>query len=101
MWEAILKTFGRNEATKKPKKNQLKQQYGNFKAEANTSIGKGKINTASVPTTSTQVSPASADVTAASISHDNDIEEMDIKWNMALLSMMMFPKIRYSTLNNK
>nr|GEZ78055.1 hypothetical protein [Tanacetum cinerariifolium] len=33
LWEAILKTFGRNEATKKTKKNQLKQQYGNFKAE--------------------------------------------------------------------
>nr|GEX43609.1 ribonuclease H-like domain-containing protein [Tanacetum cinerariifolium] len=27
LWEAILKTFGRNEATKKTKKNQLKQQY--------------------------------------------------------------------------
>nr|GEX02320.1 hypothetical protein [Tanacetum cinerariifolium] len=50
LWEAILKTFGGNEATKKTKKNQLKQQYGNFKAE-------------------------------------DDIEEMDIKWNMALLSM--------------
>nr|GEY23887.1 ribonuclease H-like domain-containing protein [Tanacetum cinerariifolium] len=33
LWAAILKTFGRNEATKKTKKNQLKQQYGNFKAE--------------------------------------------------------------------
>nr|GFA44307.1 hypothetical protein [Tanacetum cinerariifolium] len=30
---AILKTFGENEANKKNKKNQLKQQYGNFKAE--------------------------------------------------------------------
>nr|GFB15835.1 hypothetical protein [Tanacetum cinerariifolium] len=30
---AILKTFGGNEATKKTKKNQLKQQYGNFRAE--------------------------------------------------------------------
>nr|GEV37489.1 hypothetical protein [Tanacetum cinerariifolium] len=30
--EAILKTFGGNEATKKTKKNQLKLQYGNFKA---------------------------------------------------------------------
>nr|GEX33765.1 hypothetical protein [Tanacetum cinerariifolium] len=29
----ILKTFGGNEATKKTKKNLLKQQYGNFKAE--------------------------------------------------------------------
>nr|GEV39935.1 hypothetical protein [Tanacetum cinerariifolium] len=33
LWGAILKTFGGNAATKKTKKNQLKQQYGNFKAE--------------------------------------------------------------------
>nr|GEU65302.1 putative ribonuclease H-like domain-containing protein [Tanacetum cinerariifolium] len=171
LWVAILKTFGGNEATKKTKKNQLKQQYGNFKAEeikqddlnqkfftslapewlmytivwrnrddldtlslddeynhlkvyepkvqkksesnshnmafissANTSSGKGEVNTASIPTASTHVSPASADVAAASISHDtvcayiasqsngsqikyedinqideDDIEEMDIK----------------------
>nr|GFA61131.1 ribonuclease H-like domain-containing protein [Tanacetum cinerariifolium] len=32
LWGAILKIFGGNEATKKTKKNQLKQQYGNFKA---------------------------------------------------------------------
>nr|GEZ21468.1 ribonuclease H-like domain-containing protein [Tanacetum cinerariifolium] len=163
--DAILKTFGGNEATKKTKKNQLKQQYGNFKAEgsetleqtysrlqaivshlafmdveieqddlnqkfltsltpewlmytivwgyrANTSSEKGNVHTASVPTASTQVSTAIADVAVASISHDtvcvyiasqlngsqikyeditqideDDIEEMDIKWNMDLLSM--------------
>nr|GEU93309.1 hypothetical protein [Tanacetum cinerariifolium] len=33
LWAAILKTFGGNEATKKTKKNLLKQHYGNFKAE--------------------------------------------------------------------
>nr|GFC59404.1 hypothetical protein [Tanacetum cinerariifolium] len=33
LWAAILKTFDGNEATKKMKKNLLKQQYGNFKAE--------------------------------------------------------------------
>nr|GEU80005.1 ribonuclease H-like domain, reverse transcriptase, RNA-dependent DNA polymerase [Tanacetum cinerariifolium] len=65
LWVAILKTFGGNEATKKTKKNQLKQQYDNFKAEdsktleqtfnklqaivTNTSSGKGEINTASIP----------------------------------------------------
>nr|GFA47167.1 ribonuclease H-like domain-containing protein [Tanacetum cinerariifolium] len=49
-----------------------------------TSSGKGEINTASVLTASTQVSPACVDVAAASISHDT----MDIKWNMALLSIM-------------
>nr|GEX69277.1 hypothetical protein [Tanacetum cinerariifolium] len=141
---AILKTFGGNEATKKTKKNQLKQQYGNFKAKSSETLeqtfnklqainrsdldtmslddlynhlkvyepevqkksesnsqnmafissaknnsGKGEVNTTSIPTTNTQVSPASADVAAASFSHDiideDDIEEMDIKWNMALL----------------
>nr|GEX02775.1 putative ribonuclease H-like domain-containing protein [Tanacetum cinerariifolium] len=38
LWEAILKTFGGNEATKKIKKNQLKQQYGDFKAEGSETL---------------------------------------------------------------
>nr|GFC79310.1 ribonuclease H-like domain-containing protein [Tanacetum cinerariifolium] len=38
LWEAILKTFAGNEATKKTKKNQLKQQYGNFKAEGSETL---------------------------------------------------------------
>nr|GFA71462.1 hypothetical protein [Tanacetum cinerariifolium] len=145
--EAILKTFGGNEATKKTKKNQLKQQYGNFKAEGSETleqtfnrlqaivghlefmdveikqdglnqkfftslapeclIGKGEVQTAGI-----QVFTISTDVAAASLSHDtvcayiasqsngsqikykditqideNDIEEIDIKWNMALSSM--------------
>nr|GEU35826.1 hypothetical protein [Tanacetum cinerariifolium] len=141
LWEAILKTFGGNEATKKTKKNQLKLQYGNFKAKGLETLeqtfnrlqaivshlefmdvelkqddlnqnGKGKVHTASVSTASTQVSIASTDVAAASLSHDticvyiatqsngfkikyeditqideDDIEEMDIKWSMSLLSM--------------
>nr|GEZ40595.1 hypothetical protein [Tanacetum cinerariifolium] len=38
LWVAILKTFGGNEATKKTKKNQLNQQYGNFKAEGKETL---------------------------------------------------------------
>nr|GEY68928.1 putative ribonuclease H-like domain-containing protein [Tanacetum cinerariifolium] len=38
LWAAILKIFGGNEATKKTKKNQLKQQYGNFKAEGRETL---------------------------------------------------------------
>nr|GEX86545.1 hypothetical protein [Tanacetum cinerariifolium] len=38
LWAAILKTFGGNEATKKRKKNLLKQQYGNFKAEGSKTL---------------------------------------------------------------
>nr|GEY25751.1 ribonuclease H-like domain-containing protein [Tanacetum cinerariifolium] len=75
LWEAILKTFGGNKATKKTKKNQLK-------------LGKDEVHTASVPIASIQVSTTSTDVLAASLSHDTIyIEEIDIKWNMALLSM--------------
>ncbi|GJT27831.1 putative ribonuclease H-like domain-containing protein [Tanacetum coccineum] len=147
LWEAILRTFGGNDATKKTKKNLLKQQYGNFKAEgsetleqtfnrlqalvsqlefldvpveqedlnqkfltslssewlmhtivqkkggtssqnmafissSNTNIGKsGFPTTQSFPTASGQFTTASTDI------DDDDIEEMDIKWNMGLLSM--------------
>nr|GEZ59883.1 ribonuclease H-like domain-containing protein [Tanacetum cinerariifolium] len=38
LWAAILKTFGGNEATKKRKKNLLKQQYENFKAEGTKTL---------------------------------------------------------------
>nr|GEZ54821.1 hypothetical protein [Tanacetum cinerariifolium] len=38
LWAAIIKTFGGNEATKKTKKNLLKQQYGNFKAEGSETL---------------------------------------------------------------
>nr|GFC26128.1 hypothetical protein [Tanacetum cinerariifolium] len=58
LWDAILKTFGGNEATKKTKKNLLKQH------------GKEDVNTASIPTSSTNVSPASVNIGAVSISQD-------------------------------
>nr|GEZ56470.1 retrovirus-related Pol polyprotein from transposon TNT 1-94 [Tanacetum cinerariifolium] len=38
LWAAVLKTFDGNEATKKTKKNLLKQQYGNFKAEGSETL---------------------------------------------------------------
>nr|GEZ61251.1 hypothetical protein [Tanacetum cinerariifolium] len=120
LWEATLETFGGNEATKKTKKNQLKQQYGSFKAEgAKTLEQTFNSETSEVPTiqgaftASAQVPNVSTDEAAASLSYDtvctfiathpnrsqiryedisqinddDDIEEMDIKWNLALLSM--------------
>nr|GEY70047.1 hypothetical protein [Tanacetum cinerariifolium] len=147
LWAAILKTFSGNEATKKTKKNLLKQQYGNFKAEGkemleqtfnrlqaiisqlefidrNMSdldtmslddlynhlkvyesevqkksesnsqnmafISSSKHNSGNEEANSTSVSTASANVSPTSTNieiDEDDIEEMDIKWNMALLSM--------------
>nr|GEX63389.1 ribonuclease H-like domain-containing protein [Tanacetum cinerariifolium] len=140
LWAAILKTFGGNEATKKTKKNLLKQQYGNFRAEGSETLeqtfsrlqvndldtmsiydlynhlkvyesevqkktepnsqnmafissakhnsGKEDGNTTCVPTASTNVPTASASI-ATDINQidEDDMDEMDIKWNMALLSM--------------
>nr|GEZ15588.1 hypothetical protein [Tanacetum cinerariifolium] len=40
LWAAVLKTFSGNEATKKTKKNLLKQQYGNLKAEGSETLEK-------------------------------------------------------------
>nr|GEZ73788.1 hypothetical protein [Tanacetum cinerariifolium] len=94
------------------KKSESNSQNMAFISSSNTSSGKSKVSTASVPTASTQVSTTSTDVVAASLSHDticayiatqsngsqikyeditqideDDIEKLDIKWNMALLSM--------------
>nr|GEX73131.1 ribonuclease H-like domain-containing protein [Tanacetum cinerariifolium] len=188
LWAAILKPFGGNEATKKMKKNLLKQQYVNFKAEgsetlentfnrllapdwlmhtiiwrkrsdldtmslddlynhlkvyesevhkksepnsqnmafissANHSRGNEDVNTASVSTASTNVPTASTNIGVASISQDtacayiasqcsgsqikfedinqidkDDMKDIDIKWNMALLSMRADNAIRWVTL---
>nr|GEV79274.1 hypothetical protein [Tanacetum cinerariifolium] len=178
LWAAILKTFGGNEATKKTKKNLLKQQYGNFKAEgsetleqtfnrlqviisqlqfmdieieqddlnqkfltslapewlmhiivwrnrsdldtmslddlynhlkvyesevqkksepnsqniafissAKHSSGNEEVNIASGSTASINVSTASVNIRDINQIDEDDMEEMDIKWNMALLSM--------------
>nr|GEY16398.1 hypothetical protein [Tanacetum cinerariifolium] len=72
LWVAILKTFGGNEATKKTKKNILKQQYGNFKAEGSETLEQ----------TGSQIK--FEDINWID---EDDMEEMAIKWNMALLSM--------------
>nr|GFA83129.1 hypothetical protein [Tanacetum cinerariifolium] len=97
LWAAIMKTIVGNEATKKTKKNLLKQQYGNFKEEGSENLeqtfnrlqviigqlkcidveieqddlnqnGNEDGNTACVPTASTNVPTASASV--ATISQD-------------------------------
>nr|GEV01664.1 hypothetical protein [Tanacetum cinerariifolium] len=72
LWAAILKTFGGNETTKKTKKNLLKQQYGNFKAEGSETLEQifNRLHVIDI----NQI-------------NEDDMEEMDIKWNMALLSM--------------
>nr|GEU33077.1 uncharacterized mitochondrial protein AtMg00810-like [Tanacetum cinerariifolium] len=73
---ALWETFGGNEATKKTKKNQLKRQYGNFKAEGKETLEQ-------------TFNRLQAIIKYKDINQidEDDIEEIDIKWNMALLSM--------------
>nr|GEY59744.1 hypothetical protein [Tanacetum cinerariifolium] len=71
-------TFGGNEATKKTKKNQLKQQYGNFKAERKETLEQ-------------TFNRLQAIIKYKDINQidEDEIEEMDIKWNMALLRAIL------------
>nr|GFC76908.1 hypothetical protein [Tanacetum cinerariifolium] len=149
LWATILKTFGGNEATKKTKKNLLKQQYGNFKVEGLetleqtfnrlqviigqlqfmdveieqddlnqkflTSLApewlmhtivwrkKSDLDTMSLDDLYNHLKVYDQDTACAYIASqssgsqikfedinqidEDDMEEMDIKWNMALLSM--------------
>nr|GEY23645.1 hypothetical protein [Tanacetum cinerariifolium] len=126
LWAAILKTFGGNEATKKTKKNLLKQQYGNFKAEGTETLEQ-TFNRLQVIVSQlefmdieiehddlnqkflTSLAPEwlmhaivwrnMSDLDTISLDdlynhlkdinqiYEDDMEEMDIKWNMALLSI--------------
>nr|GFB82097.1 hypothetical protein [Tanacetum cinerariifolium] len=115
LWAAILKTLGGNEATKKTKKNLLKQQYGNFKEIEQDDLNQKFLtslapewlmhtivwrNMSDLDTMSLDDLQDTAYAYIASQSSgsqikfedinqidEDDIEEMDIKWNMALLSM--------------
>nr|GEY66351.1 hypothetical protein [Tanacetum cinerariifolium] len=94
------------------KKSESNSQNMAFISSAKHSSGNKEVNIASVSTASTNVSTASANTGVANISQDtacayissqssgsqikfedinqideDDMEEMDIKWNMALLSM--------------
>nr|GEX04187.1 hypothetical protein [Tanacetum cinerariifolium] len=85
--KAIKKRFGGNDATKKTQRNLLKQQYENFSGSCSESLDqifdklqKLGVNTANgVNTASSQVNVAS------SLNIDN--LKMDLKWQMAMLTM--------------
>nr|GFB14671.1 ribonuclease H-like domain-containing protein [Tanacetum cinerariifolium] len=92
LWDAILKTFSGNEATKKKKKNLLKQQYGNFKAEGTETLeqtfnrlqnsNNEDGNTVCV-TTATITFPTGS-VNVATISQDTATKEKSSKALMAI-----------------
>nr|GFA20240.1 hypothetical protein [Tanacetum cinerariifolium] len=86
LWAAILKTFGDNEATKKTKKNLLKQHISQDTACAYIA---------------SQSSGSQIKFKDINQIDEDDMEEMDIKWNMALLSMRADRECRASRSQDK
>nr|GEZ29544.1 hypothetical protein [Tanacetum cinerariifolium] len=73
-----------SEVQKKSEPNSLNMA---FISSAKHSSGNEEVNIASGSTASINVSTASANIEDINQIDEDDIEEMDIKWNMALLSM--------------
>ncbi|GKD95505.1 ribonuclease H-like domain-containing protein [Tanacetum coccineum] len=76
LFEAIEARFGGNEATKKTQKTLLKQMYENFNASSSESLDSifTRLQKIVVHEDLEQI-------------HEDDLEEMDLKWQLTLLSM--------------
>nr|GEV99196.1 hypothetical protein [Tanacetum cinerariifolium] len=112
--KAVEKRFGGNVATKKTQRNLLKQQYENFTTSSSevTNRINGVVNTAHGVTTASTQATAVNSTTIDNLSdaviysffasqpnstqldnedlqqiHPNDLEEMDLRWQMAMLTM--------------
>nr|GFA93191.1 hypothetical protein [Tanacetum cinerariifolium] len=101
LWAENLNIFGGNEATKKTKKNLLNQHYGNFKAEGTESLEQ-TFNRLQVIVSHLEfmdieikqddlnqkfLTSLAPEWLMYTIIDEDDMEEIDIKWNMAFLSM--------------
>ncbi|GJX51796.1 putative ribonuclease H-like domain-containing protein [Tanacetum coccineum] len=109
--QAVEKRFGGNAATKKTQRNILKQQYENFTASG-SKVTNGAVNIAHGTTTASTQATAVNSTTIENLSdavicaffasqpnspqldnedlqqiHPDDLEEMDLRWQMAMLTM--------------
>nr|GEZ43563.1 hypothetical protein [Tanacetum cinerariifolium] len=113
LFDGIQTRFGGNEATKKIQKTLLNQMYENNMAFVSSPSSTNKVNTSyGVSTANTQISTTSTQDSTANLIdatvyaflasqpnrsqlvhedlieiHEDDLEEMDLKWQLALLSM--------------
>ncbi|GKC60830.1 hypothetical protein Tco_1088428, partial [Tanacetum coccineum] len=87
LWEAIKTRFGGNKESKKMQKTILKQQYENFTASRSEGLDKTYdrfqklISQLEIP-----VNPQLNNKDLEQIDTD-DLEEMDLKWQVAMLTM--------------
>ncbi|GJY42517.1 ribonuclease H-like domain-containing protein [Tanacetum coccineum] len=87
MFAAIKARFGGNEATKKTQKALLKQQYENFNVSSSESLD--IVSLTGFKSMLVMQFWVRSQIVHEDLEqlHDDDLEEMDLKWNMALLSM--------------
>nr|GEW69186.1 hypothetical protein [Tanacetum cinerariifolium] len=79
LFEAIQARFGSNDATKKTQRTLMKQMYENFNAPSTESLD--SVFNRNQPNGSQLVHEDLEQI------HEDDLEEMDLKWQLALLSM--------------
>nr|GEV59235.1 ribonuclease H-like domain-containing protein [Tanacetum cinerariifolium] len=92
LWEEIKNRFGGNKESKKTQKTILKQNYKNFAASSQKGLDKTYDSTNETVNTAHSVFAASSknQVSTASYADDidtNDLEEMDLKLQVAMLTM--------------
>ncbi|GJW13965.1 putative ribonuclease H-like domain-containing protein [Tanacetum coccineum] len=93
LMQAIKNRFGGNAATKKTQKNLLKQQYENF-AASSTKGAADSLTTVEILSDdviysffASQPSIPQLDNEDLQQIHPDDLEEMDLRWNIAMLTM--------------
>nr|GEZ36679.1 ribonuclease H-like domain-containing protein [Tanacetum cinerariifolium] len=80
--EAIEKRFSGNAATKKTQRNLLKQQYENFTASSSKILDQTLIDFKIFQPNSPRLVHEDLEQI-----HPDDLEEMDLKWQMVVLTM--------------
>nr|GEW76034.1 putative ribonuclease H-like domain-containing protein [Tanacetum cinerariifolium] len=102
LFEAIQARFGGNDVIKKTQKTLLKQMYENFNAPSTdtpVSIVSTHDNTANLSDATVYAflanQPNGSQLVYGDLEqiHEDDLEEMDLKWQLALLSMRSGKKI--------
>ncbi|GKB88417.1 ribonuclease H-like domain-containing protein [Tanacetum coccineum] len=106
-FDAIQIRFGGNDATRKTQKKLMKQMYENFNAPSTESLDSIFNSTANSPVSTDDNPDSTANLSDAIVYaflanqpkgsqlvhedleqiHEDDLEEMDLKWQLALLSM--------------
>nr|GEU81046.1 ribonuclease H-like domain-containing protein [Tanacetum cinerariifolium] len=89
LFEAIQARFGGNDATKKTQRTLLKQMYENFNAPSTESLDSifNRLDATVYAFLANQPNGSQLVHEDLEKIHKDDLEEMDLKWQLALLSM--------------